>query len=67
MTELVQGLLIHGEKVKFATGDYVYELDLSPDELRGFAVAMALLADRLEGRQSPPIARFLGDEMAGSA
>ena len=66
MPEL-EGLVLEGDQLTIAFGNYAARVQLSVDQMRGLAIALALAADRLEGIESPPEAKFFGNDFAGHA
>lgn len=63
----LEGLVLEGDQLTIAFGNDAAKVQLTVDQMRGLAIALALAADRLQGIESPPEARLFGDDFAGTA
>ena len=63
----LEGLVLQGDQLTIAFGNYAARVQLTVDQMRGLAIALALAADKIEGVESPPEAKFFAGDYAGHA
>ena len=61
------GLIVMGNRVSLAVPGGYFHVELDADDMRRFAIALLIAADKLDGVESPPIARLLHDHPEGTA